>query len=182
MSLISELFQEGRSMKRTRLCLLLICSAACGGKGNATQSQVADSGVDAAVADPPPAESEFHAVVREFLAEYNREVEVTCPCRVEQMAFTSLEECIGKTGEKPELVDCVSTMLAPDDTPELRDVLRCRTNQTKLRSDCLEASTCDADQTNACYEMAAAMQCAVLDPQLLTRVVYGCPDAMLLAR
>jgi hypothetical protein len=178
---------------RARLCLFVLMTfAACSDKSDAAGNKggrdaaVQDAATqDAAVQDAAAqidTEPDLKMVLSAAIDGWNREVSIICPCRAEQQAFASEEECVEKLMERDTLLDCAFKVLEPDDSPELREVLSCATRERKPRTDCLEASSCATEDMNKCYELTTTSECPLLDPQIATRVLYACPDAMLLGR
>jgi hypothetical protein len=119
---------------------------------------------------------DFRALVGGVFAEYMHEVEVSCPCRVEDGAFASMDECLRRLALPPSFADCVSEELQPSDSAELRSALSCLTQQYKVRADCLDSHSCAPEHVAPCYEQV--LDCPVLDPQALTRALRECPGSL----
>ena len=136
--------------------LLLLMCAACG-------------------SDAPEASS-----IVSWLTAYNREVEITCPCRVSQGAFESQSECLRKQVLSQSTMDCLNQQFMTADSPELRETARCMAEACETRTTCISSHACDPASIDPCYDLPAA--CPMFDPQLLTRVFEACPDSILLAR
>jgi hypothetical protein len=125
-------------------------------------------------------QSDLQSLVRGVFAEYMHEVVVSCPCRVEDGAFASMDECLRRLGLPPSFADCVSDELQPSDSAALRSALACMTQQYKVRADCLDSHSCAPEHVAPCYEQV--LDCPVLDPQALTRALRDCPGGAPLSR
>jgi hypothetical protein len=124
--------------------------------------------------------SDFRKLVRGALGAYQHEVEATCPCRVEEGAFESNEECLERSGHDDEFADCVADKLKPSEDREMREALHCMMKRYQARAACTEENGCDLDDVTACTDELA--ECPLLDPQALTRALQGCPGGSLLGR
>jgi hypothetical protein len=153
-------------MMRAFSCLLVFGFLGCGG-GDEEDS-------------PTTPQSDFRSLVHGLFSEYMHEVEVSCPCRVEEGAFASMAECLHRLGLGPSFPDCVSEELQASDSPELRSALSCSMQQYKLRADCLDSHSCKPEYVAPCYEQV--LDCPVLDPQALTRALRECPNGPLPSR
>lgn len=120
-------------------------------------------------------EPDLNTLVAAFWTEFTHEVHVTCPCRVEQHVFATVQECERMfeqmMGDLDTWIDCATRSLVPSDSPELRASLRCNVERFSRRAGCLETHSCDPDEMNACYELGN--DCAV-DGQAFTPVFYNC--------
>jgi hypothetical protein len=122
--------------------------------------------------------AQLGVVASDYLNEYNREIEITCPCRVEQHSYPSQEDCRRALALSPETVECLIVQL--QSAPALSPGFACMADLSRMRSDCVASSHCEQTLMNACYEHQAA--CPMLEPQELTRVFNACPDSILLGR
>jgi hypothetical protein len=124
--------------------------------------------------------SALRKVLIEYLGQYDRWVNARCPCQVENGDFPSLKECVAKTGGGLGWAECAAVAVASDDSAVLRANLRCQTEESKLRNECLESASCDREVIAACAK--DKLGCPQPSPHVLTRILYACPDAVLLAR
>jgi hypothetical protein len=167
LQLLSRPHRAASSVRIVPVTVLVLLLSACS----------SNSGHAAASGDAGP---ESAAVSTTYLEDYNHEIEITCPCRVQQGLYPSEAECLRAQVLSQDTVTCLSVQFQAEDSTELRASLRCLAEASRSRGDCIAASACDMARLNACYD--AAMQCPVPDPQLLTRVFNACPDSILLAR
>ena len=123
---------------------------------------------------------DVRTLVHGVLAEYQREVEVSCPCRVARGDFSSETECVAKLGHDETFARCTADKLAQHDDPALRVALHCTMQQYGARATCAEAHDCETDALLACYDRVQT--CPVLDPEALTHALTGCPGGSLLSR
>ena len=178
-------------MVRVACCWLWIGLLGCGSseRGSSAEAAAADHAQHVAAGEPaqsgahdagtPPgkrADVDLDTLVAAFLTEYAHEIDVTCPCRVEQHLFPSVQECQRQFGNPISLVDCASRSLAPSDSPELRASLRCSVERFAQRASCLEMHSCDPDDMNKCY--VPEDDCGPANGEAFTPILFNCLDPM----
>jgi len=172
-------------MARAGWCSMILALAACGGdaaSSSALHASPSDAGAlpkDAATdpamdsaRDAGDAEIGLGSLVAAFLTEYAHEVHATCPCRVEQQSFASVEECEKRFGDAMSWIDCATRSFAPWDGPELHAVLRCNVERFQKRATCLEQHGCKPEEMNPCYDEPE--QCPSWNGEELTPFFYNC--------
>jgi hypothetical protein len=166
-----------RAWRRWLLSLALACGC-CGGDDQPAPS-ARDAGRDAAEhedagASAPP---DLHFSVIAFLLEIERGTRMSCPCFVRRGDYTSTDDCVEQVSFKAGWQDCVMSV-ALDDSLEVRDALHCALAELRQQNDCVEPTACPDDALPVCrFER---MQCAKLDPSVLTQVVDACHSSIML--
>jgi len=172
-------------MVRVVCCMLWLGLLACGSESGSMSAAEAVEQADAGgPPQPAPAdagsapvmrtrvEADLDTLVAAFLTEYAHEVSATCPCRVQQQLFPSVQECEWQFGNPRSLIDCATRSLAPSDSPELRASLRCNLEVYARRASCLEMHSCEPEDMNACYSQAD--DCGAVNGEAFTPVFYNC--------
>jgi hypothetical protein len=131
-------------------------------------------------AAPVDASIGLDSLVAAFFTEYSRQVDVTCPCRVEQQLFPSVQDCQRRFGNPISWIDCAAHSLAPFDGPELRQVLRCNVELYQKVSSCLEQHGCAPEEMNPCFDQPE--QCPAWNGEAFTPVFYNCVDLTMVGR
>jgi hypothetical protein len=171
--------------------LLWIGLWGCGGdeRGSNVEPTVVDQAEHVDAGEPAHADShdagavpgkhadvDLDTLVAAFLTEYAHEIDVTCPCRVQQHLFPSVQECQRQFGNPIGLVDCATRSLAPSDSPELRASLRCSVERFSQRATCLEMHSCEPDDMNKCY--VPEDDCGPTNGEAFTPILFNCLEPM----
>jgi len=130
--------------------------------------------------DDDSASNEVRALVADTVDAYDRQFEIQCPCYVQLGAFESVESCMTLVGSGPDWVDCATEVLEENDSPEVRQEVRCSLEQTRAQSDCYEEAMCDLGMSAECQQID--LGCEERDNPLLLLVLERCPDLGLLSR
>jgi hypothetical protein len=66
------------------------------------------------------------------------------------------------------------------DSPEVREIARCFSEDLDRRSQCLASMACDSPERAQCE--TTGLSCAGGDPQIIVKLIEACPDLGLLSR
>ena len=127
-----------------------------------------------------PTNDDARTRVIALLEETNRGARITCPCHVENGAFSSEEACFGTIGYTESLIKCLSDSIAQSDRPSLRALLACEAKRIKQRNDCHQEAACAENEVNDCDE--SQPDCPPPDAEALTRALSDCPGAGVFSR
>ena len=133
---------------------------------------------DLAAADGGSAELEV--LVKKSVAAYDRALRWECECATRAGGVASVEDCMAPSASGPTWVPCGTMALAANDSPEVRAIARCFTDQLEARSSCLTRTTCDSPDRAQCD--SSALSCVGSDVQLIVTLIEACPDLGLLSR
>lgn len=163
-------------MRSVWMMVLSTCLG-CGDSGAPPNGNMSAAG-SSATADSGTVELE--ALVMKSVAAYDRALRWECECAAQAGGVTSVEDCMAPSASGPSWVPCGTMALAAHDSPEVRAIARCFTDQLEARSSCLASTTCDSPDRAQCD--SSALSCVGSDVQLIVTLIEACPDLGLLSR
>jgi hypothetical protein len=131
-------------------------------------------------APPDAGAGEYEGLVTKSVAAYDSALRAECDCAARAGSTTSAEDCIAPSASGPSWIACGTTALASYDSPEVRTIARCFTDQLEERSQCLASTGCDSPDRAACE--VTGLSCVSGDPTLIVKLIEACPDLGLLSR
>jgi hypothetical protein len=156
--------------------LLSACDDNAPLRSDASNSEVHPQVEAGSASDSPVAAPNLHFLLIAAVLEVERSLIARCPCLTADGHYESEVECVRAVSLGRDWVDCANDMdLSGLDDAESRASLRCNIEEISERTECLMASSCNADAVAEC--MSKTLGCSMLPLNLLSRVTVECSIA-----
>lgn len=160
---------------------LLLAAVGCSGDDSRdAKSHDAAGAADAGDTDASDPDDELRQIIAESIAAYDRQVESSCPCFVENGGYESVDECLMWQKSADHWVSCGTDAIKAYDSPALRDGIRCLVERADANIACNDMIACNSPERETCNQ--SLIQCFAQVSEVLLVLDGKCPDFGLIPR